>query len=160
MTRAFVNWSGLSFTPAQWAEPADESEVCALVRRARDLGVPIRPVGSGHSSSPLVRTDGILLGLDRLAGVLSDDGRLATAAADAALTLDFYYEDAEPVGPYRILVGARRVRHVRVNDLIDPEAVRLDRPYGCVLRSPVPVVVQFLRLPGVVALTGTMAYPG
>ena len=80
------------------------------------------------------------------------------------MELDFYYQDTEPVGPYRLLVGARRIRHVRVNDLIDPEAVRLDRPYGCVLRSPVPVVVQFLRqdtrLPGVVALTGTMAYPG
>ncbi|MCZ7437795.1 FAD-binding protein [Micromonospora sp. WMMC241] len=86
MTRAFVNWSGsLSFTPAQWAEPADEDEVCALVRRARDSGVTIRPVGSGHSSSPLVRTDGILLGLDRLAGVISDDGRLATAWAGTTL---------------------------------------------------------------------------
>ncbi|MHA4951527.1 sensory rhodopsin transducer [Micromonospora saelicesensis] len=82
---------------------------------------------------------------------------------DTEVSLDVYYEDAEPVGPYRILVGARRIRHVRVNDLIDPEAVRLDRPYGCLLRSPVPVVVQFLRqdtrLPGVVALTGAMAHP-
>ncbi len=88
---------------------------------------------------------------------------LNAAGRDAELSLDFYYEDAEPVGPYRIVVGARRIRHVRVNDLIDPEAVRLDRPYGCVLRSPVPVVVQFLRqdtrVPGVVALTGTIAYP-
>ncbi|WP_199714590.1 sensory rhodopsin transducer [Micromonospora radicis] len=83
------------------------------------------------------------------------------AAAD--LTVDFYYEDSDPVGPYRLVVGARRIRHVRVNDLIDPEAVRLDRPYGCVLRSPVPVVVQFLRQdtrrPGMVALAGAMAYP-
>ncbi|WP_232290286.1 sensory rhodopsin transducer [Micromonospora sp. ATCC 39149] len=82
---------------------------------------------------------------------------------EAELALDFYYEDADPAGPYRLLVGGRRIRHIRVNDLIDPEAVLLDRPYGCVLRSPVPVVVQFLRqdtrLPGTVALTGTMAYP-
>ncbi|WP_089155943.1 D-arabinono-1,4-lactone oxidase [Micromonospora sp. NBS 11-29] len=86
MTRAFVNWSGsLSFTPAEWDEPADEDEVRALVRRARDAGTTIRPVGSGHSSSPLVRTDGILLGLDRLAGVISDDGRLATAWAGTKL---------------------------------------------------------------------------
>ncbi|QLQ35687.1 D-arabinono-1,4-lactone oxidase [Micromonospora robiginosa] len=86
MTRAFVNWSGsLSFTPARWAEPAGEDEVCALVRRARDDGVTVRPVGSGHSSSPLVRTDGILLGLDRLAGVVSDDGRTATAWAGTTL---------------------------------------------------------------------------
>ncbi|GAB3085278.1 hypothetical protein GCM10027186_51960 [Micromonospora schwarzwaldensis] len=35
MTRPFVNWSGsLSFTPAEWDEPADEDEVSALVRRA------------------------------------------------------------------------------------------------------------------------------
>ncbi|MBX7269371.1 hypothetical protein KIF24_27370 [Micromonospora sp. Llam7] len=88
---------------------------------------------------------------------------LNTTESAADLTLCFYYEDTEPVGPYRFVVHARRIRHVRVNDLIDPEAVRLDRPYGCVLRSPVPVVVQFLRqdtrLPGTVALTGTMAHP-
>ncbi|MEV2236779.1 sensory rhodopsin transducer [Micromonospora sp. NPDC049891] len=88
---------------------------------------------------------------------------LNTTDSEAEVTLTFYYEDAEPVGPYRFAVGARRIRHVRVNDLIDPEAVRLDRPYGCVLGSPVPVVVQFLRqdtrLPGTVALTGTMAHP-
>ncbi|MER5455647.1 sensory rhodopsin transducer [Micromonospora sp. NPDC002389] len=88
---------------------------------------------------------------------------LNTSDAEARLTLTFYYEDAEPVGPYHFTVGARRVRHVRVNDLIDPEAVRLDRPYGCVVHSAVPVVVQFLRqdsrLPGTVTLTGTMAHP-
>lgn len=79
------------------------------------------------------------------------------------LTLDVYYTDAEPVGPYRIRVAARRIRHVRINDLIDPEAVLLDRPYGIVVRSPLPVVVHFLRqdtrIPGAIALTGTMAYP-
>ncbi|MFI6128173.1 D-arabinono-1,4-lactone oxidase [Micromonospora sp. NPDC051141] len=86
MTRPFVNWSGsLSFTPAEWVEPADEDEVGALVRRARETGTTIRPVGSGHSSSPLVRTDGILLGLNRLAGVLSDDGQRATAWAGTTL---------------------------------------------------------------------------
>ncbi|PZG22040.1 hypothetical protein C1I95_06190 [Micromonospora craterilacus] len=88
---------------------------------------------------------------------------LNTGDSEAELALFFYYADTEPVGPYPLVVGARRIRHVRVNDLIDPEAVRLDRPYGCVLRSPVPVVVQFLRqdtrIPGTVALTGTMAHP-
>ncbi|MEV4817651.1 D-arabinono-1,4-lactone oxidase [Micromonospora tulbaghiae] len=86
MTREFMNWSGsLRFTPAERAEPADEAEVCALVRRARESGTTVRPVGSGHSSSPLVRTDGILLSLDRLSGVISDDGRLATAWAGTKL---------------------------------------------------------------------------
>lgn len=79
MEGSFVNWSGsLRFAPAEFAMPADEDEVCAAVQRARESGTTIRPVGSGHSSSPLVRTDGILLSLDRLAGVISNEGNLAT----------------------------------------------------------------------------------
>lgn len=86
MGRKFVNWSGsLSFTPAEYAEPADEDEVRALVRRARETGTTLRPVGSGHSSSPLVRTDGILASLDRLAGVIADDDGLATVRAGTKL---------------------------------------------------------------------------
>lgn len=81
----------------------------------------------------------------------------------AALELIIYYEDQEPVGPYRLVVPPERIRHVRFNDLIDPEAIRLDRPFGCLLRSTVPVVVQFqrqdTRIPGVLALTGLMAFP-
>lgn len=81
----------------------------------------------------------------------------------ADLELTIYYEDREPVGPYPLCVPARRIRHVRFNDLIDPEALFLDRPFGCVLRSSTPVVVQFgrqdTRLPGALAITTTLAYP-
>ena len=68
-------------------------------------------------------------------------------AADqvAEVEMTVYHTDREPVGPYRIRVEARRVRQVRVNDLIDPEAIPLGTPYGCVVRSDVPVVVQMLR---------------
>jgi hypothetical protein len=82
---------------------------------------------------------------------------------DAHLELTIYYEDREPVGPYPIRVGARRVRHVRLNDLVDPEAIVLGQRFGWVVRSPVPVVVQFVRqdtrLPGAIGLLGTMAFP-
>ena len=62
MSRPFVNWSGsLAFTPSGYAEPADEDEVRELVLWARESGNTLRPVGSGHSSSPLVRTDGTLV---------------------------------------------------------------------------------------------------
>ncbi|MEW2383617.1 D-arabinono-1,4-lactone oxidase [Micromonospora sp. NPDC047707] len=82
----FVNWSGsLAFTPGERAEPATEDEVCDLVLRSREAGTTVRPVGSGHSSSPLVRTDGILLSLDRLAGVIRGDGKLATVWAGTRL---------------------------------------------------------------------------
>jgi hypothetical protein len=70
---------------------------------------------------------------------------LNASASDAHVALTLYYEGREPVGPYRLDVPARRVRHVRVNDLIDPEAPPLDTPYAGVLESDVPVVVQFSR---------------
>ncbi|SCL54499.1 FAD/FMN-containing dehydrogenase [Micromonospora eburnea] len=86
MAKRFVNWSGsLSFTPAEHAEPDDEDEVRRLIRRARESGTTIRPVGSGHSSSPLVRTGGMLLSLDRMAGLIADDGDRATAWAGTKL---------------------------------------------------------------------------
>ncbi|SBT41753.1 D-arabinono-1,4-lactone oxidase [Micromonospora auratinigra] len=86
MAGTFTNWSGsLSFTPAEYAEPADEEEVRALVRRARESGLTVRPVGSGHSSSPLVRTDGILVSLDRHAGVVTGDGDRATVRGGTRL---------------------------------------------------------------------------
>lgn len=82
-------------------------------------------------------------------------------AADLELTV--YYADQEPVGPYPLTVAARRIRHVRFNDLVDPEAIRLDRDFGCVVRSSVPVVVQFTRqdtrIPGALGLLGGIAYP-
>ncbi|MBE0429871.1 MAG: sensory rhodopsin transducer, partial [Thermoleophilia bacterium] len=64
----------------------------------------------------------------------------------AHLGLTIYYSDREPVGPYRLTVAARRTRHVRFNDLIDPEAMPLDVDYACVVESDVPVIVQFTRL--------------
>ena len=85
-TTAFVNWSGsLSFTPGKRAEPNDEDEVRRLVLHARESGTTLRPLGSGHSSSPLVRTDGVLLSLDRMSGVIGQDGDRATVWAGTKL---------------------------------------------------------------------------
>ncbi|MEV4727330.1 sensory rhodopsin transducer [Micromonospora humida] len=120
------------------------------------VGARVWVVPGGHIPFPGSGEEPEFTGFDQLCV-------LNATPTDADVEFDLYYEDAEPVGPYRITVAARRIRHVRLNDLIDPEAVRLDRPYGCLLRSPVPVVVQFLRqdtrLPGALALAATMAYP-
>jgi hypothetical protein len=64
---------------------------------------------------------------------------------DVSLQLTIYYEDHEPVGPYPLKVPAQRVRHVRFNDLIDPQALPLDKPYAALLIADHPVVVQFTR---------------
>ncbi|ROT33696.1 D-arabinono-1,4-lactone oxidase [Micromonospora sp. HM5-17] len=88
MAREWRNWSGsLRFVPGEYAEPASEDEVRGLVERARATGRTLRPVGSGHSSSPLVRTDGILIDLRRLDGLLHQDQqrRQATVGAGSRL---------------------------------------------------------------------------
>jgi hypothetical protein len=66
--------------------------------------------------------------------------------ADAHVTIRVYFRDREPVGPYRITVPARRTRHVRFNDLTDPEPVPKDTDYASVIESDVPIVVQHTRL--------------
>lgn len=68
-----------------------------------------------------------------------------TGAEPAEIEITLFYADREPVGPYPLKVHARRTRHIRMNDLIDPEAMPLDTQYSAVVRSNVPVVVQFTR---------------
>ena len=66
------------------------------------------------------------------------------ASTDVEITL--FFEDREPVGPYKLTVEGRRTRHVRFNDLQDPERVPRDTDYASVIRSQHPIVVQHTRL--------------
>jgi hypothetical protein len=86
---------------------------------------------------------------------------LNTGANDANVTLMIYYSDKDPVGPYKVLVPARRTKHVRFNDLNDPEPIPKDTEYACVIESDQPVVVQHTRLDSRQAenaLMSTMAF--
>jgi hypothetical protein len=65
---------------------------------------------------------------------------------DAHVEIRIYYSDREPIGPYRVTVPARRTRHVRFNDLRDPEPIPLGTDYASVITSDVPIVVQHTRL--------------
>lgn len=65
---------------------------------------------------------------------------------DANVRITVYYADREPAGPYKIVVPARRTRHVRFNDLTDPEPIPRDTDYASVIESDVPIVVQHTRL--------------
>lgn len=71
---------------------------------------------------------------------------LNTGNQAACIELTVYYDDADPVGPYEVLVEPQRVKHQRINDLIDPQAVMLDQPYGLVVESDRPVVAQLYYL--------------
>jgi FAD-linked oxidoreductase len=79
------NWSGaLLAHPAGRFSPASEDELAGFLAASDG---PVRPVGSGHSFSPLVPTDGHLIVLDQLTGMLDHDaGALqATFAAGTRL---------------------------------------------------------------------------
>jgi hypothetical protein len=80
-------------------------------------------------------------------------------AAKVEITL--YFTDKDPVGPYYVDVPANRTRHVRFNNLNDPEPVPKDTDFASVITSDVPVVVQHTRLDSrqaANALMSTIAY--
>jgi hypothetical protein len=72
-------------------------------------------------------------------------GLLNAGTEQAAVRLTVFHAERDPVGPYCLDVPGERVRHVRINDLIDPEAVPLDADYGLMVEASRPVVVQFTR---------------
>ena len=65
---------------------------------------------------------------------------------EAQVEITLFFSDREPAGPYRITVPPRRTRHVRFNDLTDPEPVPPGTDYASVIESDVPIVVQHTRL--------------
>ncbi len=71
---------------------------------------------------------------------------LNASNADAHVTITIFFNDREPAGPYRVDVPARRTRHVRFNDLSDPEPVPVATEYSSVIESDTPIVVQHTRL--------------
>ncbi len=80
---------------------------------------------------------------------------------DAHVEITVYFSHRGPVGPYRVTVPARRTRHVRFNELDDPQPIPKDTEYSSVFESDVPIVVQHTRLDSRQAenaLLSTIAY--
>jgi L-gulono-1,4-lactone dehydrogenase len=68
------NWGGnVTAAPAQVEHVGSVQGVADAVQRAAASGLRVRVAGSGHSFTPLVATDGLLLHVDRLSGVLGVD---------------------------------------------------------------------------------------
>lgn len=82
-------------------------------------------------------------------------------AAHVAITV--YFSDRDPAGPYLVEVPARRTRHVRFDDLRDPEPIPAATDFASVIESDRPIVVQHTRLDSrqaELALLSTVAYAG
>ena len=88
---------------------------------------------------------------------------LNAAEQDAHVQLTIFYADRGPAGPYRLTVPARRTKHLRLNDLTDPEPIPRGVDYASLIESDVPIVVQHTRLDSRQAenaLLSTIAYAG
>ena len=82
---------------------------------------------------------------------------------NAEVRITIFFGDRDPVGPYRVVVPARRTLHVRFNQLDDPAPIPRDTDYASVIESDVPIVVQHTRLDSrqsELAVLTTMAFPG
>ncbi len=65
---------------------------------------------------------------------------------EAHVRMMIFFTDREPAGPYSFTVPARRTKHVRFNDLEEPEPIEVATEYSSLIESDVPVVVQHTRL--------------
>ncbi|MGH7940882.1 MAG: sensory rhodopsin transducer [Limisphaerales bacterium] len=86
---------------------------------------------------------------------------LNLADQEAHLQIWLFYSDRDPGGPYRISVGPRRTKHIRFNNLTDPEPVPRGTEYSSLIESDTPIVVQHTRLDSrqaANALISTMAF--
>jgi len=86
---------------------------------------------------------------------------LNPSGEDAAITITIFFEDREPAGPYRFQLPARRTKHLRFNDLKDPETIPRDTAYASLIESTVPIIVQHTRLDSRnpnIALLSTIAF--
>lgn len=83
------NWVGnQSCEPERVAAPESEDEVCELVAAAR----AVRVAGAGHSFTPVVATDGLLLDLTRLPRIRSLDAEQGRVVVGPATTVGEFGE--------------------------------------------------------------------
>ncbi len=82
------NWAGnQTCRPAQVHQPRHEEEVVALVRRVRARGDRLRVIGAGHSWTDVAMTDGHLVNLDRMDGLINVDRETNRVTVQAGIRL-------------------------------------------------------------------------
>ena len=71
---------------------------------------------------------------------------LNASETPAHVVITIFFSDRDPAGPYSFTIGAKRTRHIRFNELKDPETIPAAVEFSSVVESDVPVVVQHTRL--------------
>ncbi|MDZ4298281.1 MAG: D-arabinono-1,4-lactone oxidase [Moraxellaceae bacterium] len=83
--KQWSNWSGINkTTPASWLTPQTEEQLVSALCQSKG---PVRVVGSSHSFTPLCATDGTLIDVGHLQGLVSHDADLCQATIWAGTQL-------------------------------------------------------------------------
>jgi FAD-linked oxidoreductase len=86
--REWRNWGrSESARPAFFARPTTADEVAAVVRAARERNLTVKVVGAGHSFTAIAATDGVLIDLGGLDGLLAVDAALGRVTLGAGTNL-------------------------------------------------------------------------
>ena len=82
------NWSGnVKWTPSHVHYPKSEEEIQKIVLDALNHHKKIRLIGTGHSFTPLCKTDDVLISLDQYQGLIEVDQEKALATVKAGTKL-------------------------------------------------------------------------
>lgn len=95
-SRRWHNWAGNQVAcPSDFRKPCSEDEVASLVVGAATQGATVKTVGAGHSFTSIAATDGLLLDVSAMSGIIDVDGasnqvrvRAGTRLADLNVMLD------------------------------------------------------------------------
>lgn len=96
MANASSNWSGLvTASPKEIATPVDAGELAELVRTAPG---PLRVAGAGHSFTPLVQSEGTIVSLEKIEGLVSHDAANNRARVRAGTRLGALMHILQDIG--------------------------------------------------------------
>ncbi len=86
--RRWQNWGRVETAePIYIAKPGSVDEVVAVVLRARELGLPVKAVGAGHSFTAIAAAPGVLVDLAALDGLHHVDSQLGRVTLGAGTNL-------------------------------------------------------------------------
>lgn len=86
--KRWSNWSGTqTCVPGAVHQPADAEEIGRIVRDAASSKSTVRPLGAGHSFTPVAVTDGHRVQLDKMTGFVGRDDDAGTVTLRAGTRL-------------------------------------------------------------------------
>lgn len=84
----WANWSGVATSqPEHFLQPKDETDIAHIIARAAASAGTVKAVGASHSFTPVAQTNGTLVNLDNMSGLVSFNQEKMTVTLRAGTRL-------------------------------------------------------------------------